>query len=190
MVVLGIVAVVILSIIVQARTASDRDRLQQENASKDALIAVQQAQIDVLTKQLQASDDPRLRDIGNQINEIRDKQKALAERDDTPILEGPPGPPGLPGLPGERGEKGEPGQAGQPGQPGQPGQNGTNGAPGPAGPQGKPGETGPAGPQGDPGPSGPQGEPGPQGPPGEDASTTTTTTTTTEPEPEPIGVLR
>lgn len=173
----GIVLVIIVSAFIQTRQAHDRAELRRDNASKAALIAQQQQQIDDLTQELATSNDPRLRDIGNQLRDLQEKQKALAETDSTaPRLNGPPGLPGIPGLagaPGVAGPKGEPGDAGPAGPPGQPGQ------PGPAGPRGAQGEAGPAGAQGDPGPAGPQGEPGPQGPPGQDATTTTSSPTTT-----------
>lgn len=173
----GIVLVIIVSAFIQTRQAHDRAELRRDNASKAALIAQQQQQIDDLTQELATSNDPRLRDIGNQLRDLQEKQKALTETDSTaPRLNGPPGLPGIPGLagaPGVAGPKGEPGDAGPAGPPGQPGQ------PGPAGPRGAQGEAGTAGAQGDPGPGGPQGEPGPQGPPGEDATTTTSSPTTT-----------
>lgn len=167
----GIVLVIIVSAFIQTRQAHDRAELRRDNASKAARIAQQQQQIDDLTQELATSNDPRLRDIGNQLRDLQEKQKALAETDSTaPALNGAPGPPGVPGL---AGTPGVPGAKGDPGEPGPPGPSGQAGPPGPGGPRGAQGEAGPAGAQGEPGPAGPQGE---QGPPGQDATTTTTTT--------------
>ncbi len=194
----GILAVIVVSFVLQQRRDHEAEQLRRDNAAKEAVIASQQTQIDSLTQQLQSSNDPRLQEVGNKIKEITDKQKALEQEDsDAPtIVPGPAGPPGLPGRDGAQGQQGEPGQPGAPGVQGLPGANGANGQPGPKGNQG---DAGPAGPQGEPGPAGPQGEPGPQGPPGQDATTTTTqpetSTTTTEPTTTttsagPLGVKR
>lgn len=170
----GIVAVIVISLFVQRRSDSDRAQLRKDNAVKAAVIASQQTQIDGLIAQLRSSNDPKLQEIGRQIGEITDRQKALEKpsADAPTIVPGPAGPAGLSGRDGAQGPQGEAGQAGQPGSPGAQGLPGANGATGLRGPQG---DAGPAGPQGEPGPAGPQGEPGPQGPPGNDASTTTTT---------------
>lgn len=192
--IVGIVAVIVVSLVVQRRSDKEAEQLQRSIAAKEAVIASQQTQIDRLTQQLQSSSDPRLQEVGNQIKEITDKQKAIEgtlddSTDGPTLVPGPAGPPGIAGRDGAQGQQGEPGQPGAPGVQGLPGANGANGAPGAPGPKGEPGDAGPAGPQGEPGPPGPQGEPGPpgpQGPPGEPAPTTTTTT---EPEPEPIPML-
>lgn len=178
--IVGILAVLLVSLIIQHRSDAERAQLRRDNAAKAAVIASQQTQIDSLTAQLQSSTDPRLQDIGRQIKEITDKQKALAEKNsEAPIIvPGPAGPAGIAGRDGATGPKGD---QGVPGQPGAGGATGPAGAQGPPGPRGAQGDAGPAGPQGEPGPAGPQGEPGPQGPPGQDATTSSSTTTTTAP---------
>lgn len=178
--IVGILAVLLVSLIIQHRSDTERAQLRRDNATKAAVIASQQTQIDSLTAQLQSSTDPRLQDIGRQIKEITDKQKALAEKNsEAPIIvPGPAGPAGIAGRDGATGPKGD---QGVPGQPGAGGATGPAGAQGPPGPRGAQGDAGPAGPQGEPGPAGPQGEPGPQGPPGQDATTSSSTTTTTAP---------
>lgn len=203
--VVGITAVILISLVVQWRSDNEAEKLRRDNAAKEAVIASQQTQIDRLTQQLQSSSDPRLQEVGNQIKEITDKQKAIERLDpddDGPIVvPGPAGPPGIDGRDGAQGQQGEPGQPGAPGVQGLPGANGANGSPGASGapgPKGEPGDAGPAGPQGEPGPPGAQGEPGPQGPPGEPgpqgpsgepAPTTSTTQPAPEPEPDPLPTL-
>lgn len=176
--IVGIVAVLLFSFVVQRRSDSERSKLRHDNAAKAALIASQQSQIDRLTAQLQSSTDPRLQDIGRQIKDITDQQKALTEKNsDIPtVVPGPAGPAGIAGRDGAAGPKGD---QGEPGQPGANGATGPAGAQGQTGPRGTQGDAGPAGAQGEPGPAGPQGEPGPQGPPGQDATTTTSSSTTT-----------
>lgn len=177
----GIVFVVVLSLVYQMQANEDREKLRQENAAKDALIASKQEQIDSLTQQLQSSPDPRLQEIGNTIAQLQQAQKELmSDRVDVPALTGPPGPAGVPGISGRDGREGPPGPQGIQGAPGAPGAPGTPGANGVTGPQGS------RGPEGAPGPPGPQGEPGPAGPqgePGEPATTSTSTTTTTTTAP-------
>lgn len=192
--IIGIVAVIAVSAIVQQRSNSDLERLRREAAAKDARIASLQEQRDNYAAQLKASPDPRLQEVGNKIDQIAEQQRILEGSKDIDPISGPPGPAGLPGLPGRDGAQGSQGVPGVPGAPGAQGPAGSNGAQGQTGPRGLQGEAGPAGPQGEPGPPGQQGEPGPQGPQGEPAPTTTTTqpepTTTTTTQPVPIGVLR
>jgi hypothetical protein len=190
-----IVAVIVTSVVLNQR--SD-DQAEREDRVKAARIAQLEAENRTLIGQLEASENPQLREVADRLRALQEKQNQLDADEGLPSapLPGPAGPPGPPGLQGEKGDPGEPGGPGPPGAagaPGVPGREGQAGTPGAAGPRGPQGEPGPPGPQGEPGPAGPQGEPG------QDATTTTTTTTeptttttttTTEPEPIPMGGLR
>ncbi|MFC8429929.1 collagen-like protein [Streptomyces sp. NPDC057253] len=119
--------------------------------------------------------------LGQQLQEEREHNRALAQQVErlggTPVT-GPPGSQGEPGasITGPPGPIGPPGPSGSPGEDGQDGKAGTDGAsatgaPGASGAPGRDGETvvGPTGPVGPSGPAGERGEKGDtgeQGPPG------------------------